>query len=245
MTLTITNRELRLEVAHNVRHIGGYRTADGRSTSDTVIRSAGLHRLTATGLGTLADHGVDVIVDLRSQVERERDVTPDPATAGIRHVFAPVFEEDHSPVAMDAEFPGYYVIYQRMLESGHNAYRTLFETIENTDGRVLFHCSAGKDRTGIGAALMLGLAGVEERVIVEDYAVSYELLAPLFDEWLPKMAERGIDEQRGKQLMGSPPDAMENTLAHIQRLYGGPAGYLESIGLSTGTLSAVKARLVA
>jgi protein-tyrosine phosphatase len=186
-----------------------------------------LQRLTATGLGTLADHGVDVIVDLRSQVERERDVTPDPATAGIRHVFAPVFEEDHSPVAMDVEFPGYYVVYQRMLESGHNAYRTLFETIENTVGRVLFHCSAGKDRTGIGAALMLGLAGVEERVIVEDYAVSYELLAPLFDEWLPKMAERGIDEQRGKQLMGSPPDAMENTLAHIHGALRWACGYLK------------------
>jgi protein-tyrosine phosphatase len=246
MTLTITNRELRLEIAHNVRHMGGYPTREGRTTTDTVIRSAGLHRLTPNGIGTLADAGVKTIVDLRSTVERERDVTPDPSGAGIRHIAAPVFEQDHSPVgnAQD-EFPGYFVAYQRMLEAGRNAYRTLFETIADADGKVVFHCAAGKDRTGVAAALMLGLAGVDAGTIVEDYAQSYELLAPLLDEWLPKMQERGIDEAKARRLMASEPEDMARTLDHIDALYGGPAGYLESIGLSASTLSAVKSRLVA
>lgn len=246
MTLTITERELRLEIAHNVRHLGGYRTLDGRTTRDTVIRSAGLHRLTPAGLGTLADAGVKAIVDLRSTVERERDVTPDPSSAGIEHVFAPVFEQDHSPVGNSMEeFPGYFVAYQRMLESGRNAYRRLFETISEADGKVVFHCAAGKDRTGVAAALMLGLAGVERETIVEDYSHSYRLLEPLFHEWLPKMAERGIDEMKARKLMASEPDDMQRTLEHIDSLYGGPAAYLESIGLSAATLSAVKSRLVA
>ena len=246
MTLTITNRELRLEIAHNVRHMGGYSTREGRITTDTVIRSAGLHRLTEGGLGTLADAGVKTIVDLRSTVERERDVTPDPSRAGISHVFAPVFEQDQSPVgAAEDEFPGYFTVYQRMLETGRNAYRTLFEQIADTDGKVVFHCTAGKDRTGVGAALMLGLAGVEAETIVEDYSHSYRLLEPVFSEWLPKMAERGIDEAKARKLMGSDPVEMERTLTHIETLYGGPAGYLESIGLSASTLSAVKSRLVA
>jgi protein-tyrosine phosphatase len=132
-----------------------------------------------------------------------------------------------------------------MLESGRNAYRTLFETISDAEGRVLFHCAAGKDRTGVAAALMLGLAGVSDEDIVADYALSYALLEPLLNEWLPKMAERGIDAERGKKLMASPPEDMENTLRHIQTLYGGPAGYLESIGLSPATISAVRAKLVA
>jgi protein-tyrosine phosphatase len=131
-----------------------------------------------------------------------------------------------------------------MLEMGRNAYRRLFETVADTDGKVVFHCAAGKDRTGVAAALMLGLAGVERETIVEDYSHSYRLLEPVFNEWLPKMAERGIDEARARRLMASEPEDMRRTLEHIDSLYGGPAAYLESIGVSAGTLSAVKSRLV-
>ncbi|MGE0600729.1 MAG: tyrosine-protein phosphatase [Dehalococcoidia bacterium] len=245
MTLTITNRELSLEVAYNVRHIGGYSTREGRLTSESVVRSAGLHRLTPNGIGALSDYGITAIVDLRSSMERERDVTPDPTSGGIRHLFAPVFEQDHSPVGMADEFPGYAVVYERMLETGQAAYRTLFEVIAETEGRVLFHCSAGKDRTGVAAALMLGLVGVDAGTIAEDYSHSARLLEPLLDEWLPKMAERGVDAERGRQLMTSNPEDMLSTLSHIDRFYGGPAGYLESIGISTATMSSVKAKLVA
>jgi hypothetical protein len=58
------------------------------------------------------------------------------------------------------------------------------------------------------------------------------------------MAERGIDEAKARKLMGSEPEDMARTIEHIEMLYGGPAGYLESIGLSATTLSAVKSRLV-
>ncbi|MEO8540492.1 MAG: tyrosine-protein phosphatase [bacterium] len=246
MTLTITNRELRLEVAHNVRHIGGYRTQEGRTTSDVAIRSAGLHRLTEAGMRSLSEAGVSTIVDLRSTLERERDVTPDPKTVGIAHICAPVFEQDQSPVGQSTDaFPGYAVAYQRMLETGRNAYRTLFEQLADADGRVLFHCAAGKDRTGVAAALMLGLAGVDHDTIVEDYAVSATLLEPMITEWLPKMAERGISEEHGRKLMASPPEDMRSTLLHIESLYGSPAGYLESVGVSTSTISAARARLIA
>ena len=148
-------------------------------------------------------------------------------------------------VGMDKEFPGYAVVYQRMLESGRNAYRTLFETIAETEDGVLFHCAAGKDRTGVAAALMLGLAGVEPETIVDDYRISFDLLAPLLTEWLPKMAERGIDEERGRKLMASNPEDMAATLEHIDALYGSAAGYLESIGLSPAAMSAARARLTA
>jgi len=246
MTLTITSRELKLEVAYNVRHMGGYATADGRQTSDFVIRSAGLSRLTEAGVGHLSDQGIGAVVDLRSRVERERDVTPDLSRTAIRHISSAVFEQDASPVgSAESEFPGYFIVYQRMLESGRDAYRVLFETISDSEGRVLFHCAAGKDRTGVGAALMLGLAGVSQEDIVEDYALSGELLAPMFDEWLPRMKERGVDPERAKKLLASPPDDMIDTLAHVQTLYGGPAGYLGSIGLSPATISAAKAKLLA
>lgn len=243
MTTGILQRQLRLDVVYNVRHIGGYQTAEGHATSEAVVRSAGLHRLTASGIGGLADTGVQTVIDLRSTEERERDVTPDLGAAGIRHIHAPVFEQDHSPVGMEAEFPGYAVVYQRMLESGRRAYRTLFEALTETPGGVLFHCTAGKDRTGVAAALMLGLVGVDRQTVIDDYRVSFDLLRPLLAEWLPAMAERGIDEGRAQQLMDSPAEAMMATLEHLDEAFGGAEGYLRDIGLSAATISAARGRL--
>jgi len=245
MTLTITNRELRFEVAHNVRHLGGYSTTTGRTTSHTVIRSASLHRLTPAGLSSMADSGILTIVDLRSTVERARDVTPDGSPYGIRQIHAPVFEQDGSPVGLEAEFKGYAPVYERILESGRNAYQTLFETIADTDSGVLFHCAAGKDRTGVAAALMLGLVQVEHPTIIEDYALSAKLLEPLMAEWLPKMAEQGVDAEKGRALMASNPEDMHATLQHIEAKFGGAEGYLREIGLSEATISALHARLAA
>lgn len=245
MTTMSSTRELAIEVAHNVRHLGGYAAANGRVTNESVIRSASLHRLTNNGLGALADAGVEVIVDLRSTVEREREVTPDGSTFGIRQVHAPVFEQDASPAGLGTEFEGYGPVYISMLETGTAAYRRLFEAIAETDGGVVFHCAAGKDRTGVAAALLLDLAGVEEPTIIDDFAVSATLLQPVFSEWLPKMAERGIDEEKARGLMSSEPEYMTIFLAHLRERHGNAEGYLRGIGVDPLKIDAVRQRLTA
>lgn len=245
MELTITDRELRLEIAHNVRHLGGYATSDGRTTHDGIIRSASLHRLTDTGMRHLAEAGVRTIIDFRSDMEVERDVTPDSTPYGIRRVHAPVFQQDASPVGLETEFTGYAPVYERFLDSGRGAYRTLFETAAEAEGRVLFHCAAGKDRTGVAAALLLDLAGVGEPTIIEDYRLTETLLAPVLAEWLPRMAERGIDSERAMALMAAPADAITATLTHLRDRYGSGEGYMREIGVSETAISAVRARMVA
>ncbi len=245
MTLETLTRELRLEVAHNVRHLGGYETADGKRTNAFAVRSAGLHRLTPAGLGTLADAGVEVIVDLRSRVERERDATPAPEPFGIRRVEAAVFEQDASPAGLGENFAGFAPVYRSMLEIGKPAYRTLFTTMAETHGTVLFHCAAGKDRTGLAAALLLELLEVADETIVADYALSERLLAPQFEAWLPKMRERGIDERRARALMASEPEVMRDTLAHIRERYGSGEGYLRELGLTPGLLQSLRQKMVA
>jgi protein-tyrosine phosphatase len=246
MELTITDRELRLEIAHNVRHLGGYTTSNGRTTRDDIVRSASLHRLTETGMRHLAEAGVTTIIDFRSDMEVERDVTPDSKPYGIRRVHAPVFQHDASPVGLDSEeFPGYGVIYERFLDVGRNAYSTLFETVAEAEGRVLFHCAAGKDRTGVAAALLLDLAGVDEATIIEDYTLTESLLAPMVAEWLPRMEERGIGPERGRELMAAPAEAMVSALAFLRSRYGNAEGYAREIGVSDGVISAVRRRMVA
>ena len=147
-------------------------------------------------------------------------------------------------LAWRSEFPGYAVVYQRMLENGRAAYRLLFETIAASDGGVLFHCAAGKDRTGVAAAILLGLAGVDDETIVEDYAVTEQLLAPLMDEWLPKMAERGMTEAQGRALMAANASDMAVTVEHVRTRFGGADGYLHDLGLSATLVNDLRGRLL-
>jgi protein-tyrosine phosphatase len=245
MELTITNRELRLEIAHNVRHLGGYPTSSGRSTSETIIRSASLHRLTDSGMRGLAEAGVTTIIDFRSDVERARDVTPSPEPYGIRHIHAPVFQDDASPVGLEHEFTGFGPVYMRFLEMGRNAYRTLIEVSAESEGRVLFHCAAGKDRTGVAAALLLDLAGVDDETIIADYTLTETLLTPMIDQWMPEMRSRGIDEGRARMLLGAPREAIEAAIVHLRETHGTAEGYARDLGVSETTISALRAKLIA
>jgi len=245
MTVEAPTRELKLEVAYNVRHLGGYPARAGRATRADVVRSASLHRLTAAGVERLAATGVRVVVDLRSRAEREEYPTPGVSALGIETINAPVFEADASPTGLAGQFPGFQAVYRSMLESGRGAYRTLFEVIADTPGGVLFHCAAGKDRTGVAAALLLDLAGVADETILDDYSRSAALLAPLLPEWLPRIAERGLTEAQARALMASHAGDMQATLAHIRERWGSAEGYMEDIGVSFDAISAVRARLVA
>ena len=244
MTPSISTRELRLEVAHNVRHIGGYHGEAG-TTRDDIVRSAGLHRLTERGLSALVDAGISTIIDLRSSAEREEHATPDTAPFGIRHIHNPIWETDASPAGLGDGFKGYAPVYRSMLEIGARPYRSLFETIAASTDGVLFHCAAGKDRTGVAAALLLKLAGVPDADVIEDYALSETLLAPMFAEFAPRMAERGVDQAKARALMASSPEAMAETLAHLHQRYGSAEGYMSEIGMSPAAINELKARLAA
>jgi len=238
-------RDLEIEVVFNARHVGGYPAAGGRHTSETAIRAASLARLEEAGIARLRDRGVRTIVDLRSSVERERDVTPSVSWAGIDVIAAAVFEQDGSPVALSDHFAGFAIVYQRMLETGRDAYRTLVETLARREGALLFHCAAGKDRTGVAAALLLSLAGVDAATIVSDYARSAELLAPQWAVWEPRMRERGVDPERVRPLMASDPADMAATLVHIDSRWGSAEGYLADVGVTSTDRDAARARMLA
>ena len=244
MTQTISTRELRLEVAHNVRHIGGYRGEVG-TTREDIVRSAGLHRLTERGLAALVDAGITTIIDLRSSAERTENATPDTTPFGIRHIHNPIWETNASPAGLGDGFQGYAPVYRAMLETGAPAYRSLFETIASSTDGVLFHCAAGKDRTGVAAALLLKLAGVPDADVIEDYALSEILLAPMFAEFAPRMAERGVDKAKARALMASSPVAMVETLGHLHERHGSAEGYMREIGMSPAAINELKARLAA
>jgi len=247
MTTTPTHRDLAFQVAHNVRHLGGYRTRDGRETRPQVIRAASLHRLTDAGVESFVAHGITTVVDLRSEPEREKMPTPSMEARGVRHVFAPVFKGDASPGAFAKDFQGFERIYQRFLETGREAYRVLFQVIAATDGGLVFHCAAGKDRTGVAAALLLDLAGCADADITEDYARSEGLLKDAFQNAGPSPAQepqtQTMDEATRARLLASEPACMAETLGHVRGRWGSARGYMSDIGLSADEIARLRMRM--
>jgi protein-tyrosine phosphatase len=243
-----TCRDLHLEVAFNVRHIGGYQTRDGRETSSMFVRAASLHRLSDDGVDGLLAAGIRTVIDLRSDEERQRMATPALAPAGIDHVFAPVFQSDASPGSLVLEHGSFAPAYERFLCSGHAAYLAMFRIAATASGGVLFHCAAGKDRTGVAAALLLDLAGVEDDDIVADYAASAPRIRDAFADWKRSPAEEAAaatmtPEQRDRML-SSDPEVMHATLQFLRRRWGSARGYMAAIGLSPREIRELRARLV-
>ena len=226
MVQTLEQRLLQVEVAYNVRHLGGYQTSDGRITRPDIIRAGSLHRLNDAGAMQLAGLGITTVFDLRSENERTQMATPELLHHGIRLTGAAVFEQDASPVALAEGFPGFEIVYREMLTNGRNAYRTMFEQLALSSGGFLFHCAAGKDRTGIGAALLLELAGVRDEEIIEDYAHSSALIRDAFKDWLPPAGTPVIDPSVRERMFASDPEDMEATLQYIRGRWGSARGYM-------------------
>lgn len=168
-----------LEGGSNFRDLGGYRTADGRSVRRGVVfRSAHLGGLTDADRAALRDVGVRTIVDLRGVNEAAETphrieglacrIVGAPIEPGVGDKIRLAIMEDRASPALMAEFlTEHYRDYPRRCAP---AFRTLFAALREADERPLvFHCTAGKDRTGFASALLLTLLGVPWDRVIEDY----------------------------------------------------------------------------
>ncbi len=172
-------RRIRLENGENIRDLGGYETSDGRVTKfGCLFRAGGVDRLTAAEWNKLTALGVRTVLDLRSESEVSRQ--PDRVPEGISWYHCPLQEEqiDARDLSGSAEkaflgslTEGYLNIVRK--NGGRLAKALSLLTEALGQGGVLFHCTAGKDRTGIVASSVLYLCGVEKCDIVADYEVTF------------------------------------------------------------------------
>src|SRR5258706_12730583 len=128
-----------------------------------------------------------------------------------------------------------------MLEGRQAAFGAVFEAIAATDEAVLFHCSAGKDRTGLVAALMLSLAGVDPEAIGADYAETDIQLAGRYEEWLAKATPERLETMRDE--LRCPPEWVLTALEKVEKKWGGVEAYLGAAGLSSSTISRLRSKL--
>jgi protein-tyrosine phosphatase len=176
-------RWVELDGCVNLRDLGGYEGLEGATVrTGAVYRSDALGRVTPEELvRALGELGVRTTIDLRGDDERARQGQVGDAVPG-RHLHIPAIDRTAHATAASLE-PSVDIgeLYLAMLVRGRDAFRRCLEVIADADGHaVAFYCSAGKDRTGILAALVLGLVGVASDDIVADYALT-ETVADLIE----------------------------------------------------------------
>jgi protein tyrosine/serine phosphatase len=245
----------------NARGIGGLETMDGRRVRDgLVFRSAGLHGITDDGRRVLSELGVQTILDLRGATEVAR--RPDEIDEA-RVVHLPL----HEPTDPDAgallgaaaDSLGTHPmgahplgeVYQEIVRLRGGEIVSGLRTIASTDGAVLAHCTAGKDRTGVFIAVLLAALGVRDDEIVRTYAESSERLGEEFrsevsallrpaSSQAPDIADTALDE-----LLASPGILITEVLETIRREHGTVVAYLGTLGFSLADVDELRRKLVA
>jgi protein-tyrosine phosphatase len=236
-------RRVPLEGAANFRDLGGYRTADGgRTRWGLVFRSDALHALTVEDAALVGRLGLRVVYDLRGDHERRRHPSVELPDGDVRRVLLGIGgaageSKEITERILDGEIPEIteeFLVgaYQQMAERDPTTFVALLTGLTDPDGLpALFHCTAGKDRTGMTAALLLRLLGVDEETVLDDYELStahwsehrIALLRPSFER-------AGIDIERFRPLFVAPRVAMASLLSILRDAHGGVEGYLVEAG---------------
>ena len=229
--LHFPERHVLLEAAFNVRDLGGYRTANGSTTRwRSLLRADALHELTEGDVETLLKLGLRTVIDLRSDKEIAVQPSVFATRQEVRYHHISLFDR-LAPVDVMFRERGLIDLSERYiaaLDVCHPALLRVANTIADADdGVVLFNCTAGKDRTGIVAAMLLSIAGVSADDIAGDYALTAEIAAPLMQRLKEGAIRRGLEEAAAARLLSSERSAMELFLRHVEERHGGFLGYLE------------------
>lgn len=252
------DRWVELDGPSNFRDLGGLPVAGGGSTRfGLVFRADRLCTLSDADLRRLEDANIRHVFDLRSEAEAAE--SPDRLPAGAsytrlgmtsdetfqaRTIYERIVEGEIESYG-EAEMVAGYVL---MLQNFGPSFARIVRQVAQGEP-VVVHCTAGKDRTGLAAMLLLGLAGVAAEHVVADYALSSERRPGRWHDHTeakslrPLLQDQGLDPARFAALWEVRPPIMAATLEHLHDRWGGAAAYLAAAGMDAQELAAARASL--
>jgi protein tyrosine/serine phosphatase len=245
----VTADVVRLQGAPNFRDLGGLETIDGaRVRCGLLFRSSGLEELTALDVAQLVDViGIRTVIDLRTADDRDA-ASPLDAT-GVRVVNLPIRQEAHAlstsrPMTADG-WTDVPLVLRQFMEMSVESIRTLVTELADGAMPAVFHCAAGKDRTGVVAAILLEAIGVTRAAIIDDFAASEATLDATIEYLMRRPAYREVIPALPPGTMLARPQYMADFLDDVDRRHGGIAGWLTATaGVSPTSLARLRAALV-
>ena len=242
------SRKLVFEGCFNFRDLGGYPTADGQRTRwRRLFRADGLSRLTESDLDALAALGVVTVIDLRTDMEADTQGRFPDGVEGVSYHHLPLTDtlpgEEETPDWDRAAFVSER--YLAMLSEGTATVASAVALLADPERQpAVFHCSVGKDRTGVLSALVLGFLGVPDEIIVEDYALSYDAMLRILEHLKERYPDAGeIVEHYRPVILSAEPASMAGFVAGVRRAYGSFDALADVLGV-TADVGALRAELL-
>ncbi|MBT2452680.1 tyrosine-protein phosphatase [Streptomyces sp. ISL-43] len=242
---TTTTRHIEFERLHNFRDLGGYRTADGATVAwGALYRADSLGKLSGADWDRFLELGVRTVIDLRYPWEIEaKGRIPEPE----RFTYANLSIE-HRPydqAEIDPDLDPWRFLADRfaeVAEDGAEEIRQAIELLAEGPGPAVFHCTSGKDRTGLIAALVLTLLGVDDEQILADFALTELATDRLTADWHTANPGRTM---RWPAYGRAPAEILRLTLADLTTRHGSPEGYLtDAVGITPSTKTRLRTRFL-
>lgn len=275
MSETIDPRRiLEIEGAINFRDLGGYHTSDGRRVKwGKVFRSAQLDRLSERGIEQLVALNLKAVVDLRFAQESDRYPTIRAAVPNAEMLAwkdAEFVDSKHQGQSMqmswkdslDTHDPAQVreamrINYPKKLYSHRVIYKEMLLRLIDEQTPLVFHCAAGKDRTGVAAAIILSLLGVSDELIIEDYLVTQIAMQHLVENWVAGGATDKHEYDDFQSRLASYPKAVvqpvfdadeayiQTLLDYVNETYQGFENYaLTTMEMSPESIDSLRERLL-
>ncbi|WP_171014950.1 tyrosine-protein phosphatase [Culicoidibacter larvae] len=226
-------RRFNFENVYNLRELGGYATKDNAFTNYNVyLRSDCLSELSVNEQECLLSYGVTSVIDLRYNDEILIAEDPFINTIGVAYYNIPL--SNNLETITETSLGDAYV----QMAKDKKFIRHFFKAAATSTGTLLFHCSAGKDRTGVVAALLLLLAGVDKEDIIADYQVSYSYLQPKFTK-MPI-----VDNEKYGVFLNSNPENIIQLIDWIEKKYKTIETFLTESGVSISEIAYIKNKFI-
>lgn len=236
----------------NFRDIGGYPAGDRHVRYNHAYRCADTSMITKAGLSTLQELGIKAVFDLRSSSERDRGKV---VADGIENLHVPLFgEQSLAPEdelkhfnKLFSDWFAYFDLYKEILHVSPPQLHKIFTWIkDHPHDNFLFHCTAGKDRTGVLGMLLLRLCGVPEPIVAREFEQTEIGIRPLRERIENmKLTKEPMSEEGLDNLLSARYETMLETIRYIDLEYGGVEQYLlDQVDLSQEDVSKIKESLL-